>query len=77
MDRIEELRNKLAHANEYAESREQARDLCAVVRDLLTLREFLREHLDEGIGGAEQGPEEGRRLSSPLTKSSLDEFGLV
>ena len=42
LDRIEELRNKLAHANEYAESREQARDLCAVVRDLLTLREFLR-----------------------------------
>jgi hypothetical protein len=36
---IQELRDKLAHANEYASSPEQARNVCAVVRSLLELRE--------------------------------------
>jgi hypothetical protein len=36
---IEKLRNNLAHANEYAASPEQARKVCAVVKDLLALRE--------------------------------------
>ena len=36
---IQKLRDSLAHANEYAASPEQARNVCAVVRNLLTLRE--------------------------------------
>lgn len=35
---IETLRNKLAHANEYAASPEEARKVCATVRDLAALR---------------------------------------
>ncbi len=35
---IQELRDNLAHANEYAASPCQARKVCTVVRDLLTLR---------------------------------------
>jgi hypothetical protein len=35
---IENLRDKVAHANEYAATPKQARNVCAVVRDLLALR---------------------------------------
>jgi hypothetical protein len=35
---IKELRNKIAHANEYARTPEEARKVCATVRDLLRLR---------------------------------------
>ena len=35
---IEKLRNKLAHANEYAATRTDAQNVCAVVRNLLELR---------------------------------------
>jgi hypothetical protein len=35
---IENLRDKVAHANEYAATPEQARNVCVVVRDLLVLR---------------------------------------
>jgi len=35
---IENLRDKVAHANEYAATPEQARNVCAIVRDLLALR---------------------------------------
>lgn len=37
--RVQVLRDKLAHANDYASSPEQARNVCAVVRSLLKLRE--------------------------------------
>jgi len=36
---IEDLRNKLAHANDYAATPDAARKVCAVVRNLLDLRE--------------------------------------
>jgi hypothetical protein len=39
LTQIESLRDKVAHANEYAATLEQARNVCAVVRDLLVLRE--------------------------------------
>jgi len=38
---IEKLRNSVAHANEYAASPEEARDVCVVIRDLLDLRRQL------------------------------------
>jgi hypothetical protein len=41
--RIESLRNSIAHANEYASSPAHAKDVCQVVRELLSLRdEFSR-----------------------------------
>lgn len=41
LERIQALRDKLAHANEYASSPEQARNVCADVRSLLALRESI------------------------------------
>jgi hypothetical protein len=43
LKQIRLLRNKLAHANEYAASPEQAQRVCAVVRDLLKLAEDVRK----------------------------------
>lgn len=37
-EKIQQLRNDLAHANSYAESPEQARNICAVVRDILSIK---------------------------------------
>jgi hypothetical protein len=50
LEQIQSLRDKLAHANEYASSPEQARNVCAVVRSLLELREKIAviERLDSG-----------------------------
>jgi hypothetical protein len=44
---FENLRNSLAHANEYASSPDQAKDVCNVVRELLSMRREIRERLDE------------------------------
>ena len=38
LDKIQALNNNVAHPNEYAATPEQARGVCAVVRDLLVLR---------------------------------------
>ena len=38
MKAIELLRNKIAHANEYANTPARARDLCKTVRELLQIR---------------------------------------
>jgi hypothetical protein len=38
LEQIEHLRDRVAHANEYAATPEQARHVCSVVRDLLALR---------------------------------------
>ncbi len=38
---IELLRNKVAHANEYANSPERARDVCKTVRELLQVRSMI------------------------------------
>jgi hypothetical protein len=46
LKQIENLRDKVAHANEYAATPEQARKVCALVRDLLILREEIA-----GTGG--------------------------
>lgn len=43
LKRIEELRNKLAHANDYAESDEKAADVCRVVRDILEAHRVISE----------------------------------
>ncbi len=39
LNEIQELRDNLAHANEYAATPDHARNVCAVLRDLLALRE--------------------------------------
>lgn len=39
---IRELRNNLAHANEYAATPEEARKVCAIVRDLLYIQSEVR-----------------------------------
>lgn len=41
--RMENLRNKVAHANDYASSFDEACKVCATVRDLLALREKIAE----------------------------------
>src|SRR5690606_8025470 len=48
LEQIQALRDKLAHANEYASSPEQARNVCMVVRNLLALKEKIAviERLD-------------------------------
>jgi hypothetical protein len=38
LEQIQELRDGVVHANEYAATPDQARNVCAVVRDLLVLR---------------------------------------
>ena len=42
MEKIQALRDRLAHANEYAASANDARNVCVIVRDLLTLREKIK-----------------------------------
>lgn len=46
LNRVEKLRNSIAHANEYAASPDQAKIVCEVVRELLELR----DELQAGIG---------------------------
>lgn len=60
LGQIQALRDNLAHANEYAASPGQARHVCAVVRDLLALRETIavmerRDSDVAGIGAMRQG----------------------
>lgn len=60
LNQIQALRDNLAHANEYAASPDQARHVCAVVRDLLALRETIavmerRDSDVAGIGATRQG----------------------
>jgi len=60
LDQIQALRDNLAHANEYAASPDQARHVCAVVRNLLTLRDVIavmerRDSDVAGIGAMRQG----------------------
>jgi hypothetical protein len=45
LDKIERLRDSVAHANEYATSRDQAERVCGVVRGLLNLRDELQADL--------------------------------
>ena len=57
---IQKLRDSLAHVNEYAASPEQARNVCAVVRNLLALREEfgalrLHEYASTAIGAGQRG----------------------
>jgi hypothetical protein len=40
---LEKLRNSVAHANEYAASPNEAKNVCTVVRDLLEIRQKMRE----------------------------------
>jgi hypothetical protein len=42
---IEELRNHLAHSNDYADTNPKARNVCSVARNIIELRKFLR-HAD-------------------------------
>jgi hypothetical protein len=44
--RIEQLRNHVAHANDYAATAIHAKNVCEVVRDLLELRDELQEYID-------------------------------
>jgi len=43
---FENLRNSLAHANEYAASPDQAKHVCKLVRELLSMRREIRLELD-------------------------------
>ena len=53
LEQIQALRDNLAHANEFAASPDQARHVCAVVRDLLALRETISvmERQDSNVAG--------------------------
>lgn len=55
LERIQELRDKLAHANDYASLPKQQRNVCAIVRSLLELREqiALIERLDSDSSGTD------------------------
>jgi len=44
---FERLRNSLAHANEYASSPDQAKHVCNLARELLSMRRQIREQLNE------------------------------
>ena len=46
LNKIERLRNNVAHANEYASSRGEAESVCQVVRELLDLRAELQAGTD-------------------------------
>lgn len=45
LENIESLRNSVAHANEYASSPAQARNVCKIARDLLRLMDQFQEEL--------------------------------
>ncbi|TPL19437.1 hypothetical protein FJ952_11085 [Mesorhizobium sp. B2-4-10] len=45
--RIEELRNDLAHANDYAVDNQSAGDVCATVRDILDMRQLIAQRVGE------------------------------
>nr|WP_323780151.1 hypothetical protein [Amylibacter sp.] len=47
---IRDLRNNLAHANEYAATPEDAKNVCAVVRDIYKLKKELIEVIESSIG---------------------------
>jgi hypothetical protein len=44
---IEKLRNNLAHANDYAASNQDAANTCAIVRDILDMRQRIEQRCDE------------------------------
>jgi hypothetical protein len=44
---FEDLRNNLAHANQYAASPDQAKHVCILVRQLLSMRHEIRKKLNE------------------------------
>ena len=46
LDKIERLRNSVAHANEYASSRGHAESVCEVVRGLLDIKDELQAGTD-------------------------------
>jgi len=41
LSEIQDLRDKLAHANEYAASSDQAKKVCRIVRNLLALKKHM------------------------------------
>lgn len=43
LSRVENLRNNVAHANEYAATADSARNICSVVRDLILLRKEIND----------------------------------
>jgi hypothetical protein len=49
---FEDLRNSLAHANQYAASPHQAKHVCNLVRELLSMRRELRKQLSERVTGS-------------------------
>lgn len=56
LKQIRDLRDALAHANEYAASPDQARRVCAAVRNLLTLRDAIVNMKRLGSDGVADGP---------------------
>jgi hypothetical protein len=50
LNKIEKLRNSIAHANEYAATPDQAKSVCEVVRDLLELRDELKNNIGDHRG---------------------------
>ncbi|MER9800919.1 hypothetical protein NKJ36_28060 [Mesorhizobium sp. M0142] len=55
---IEDLRNHLAHANDYADTNEKSAGICSVVRDIISILVVLRPY-DAG------DPSPGSRLAGP------------
>lgn len=50
LEDIEELRNSVAHANEYASSPAQAKDVCKIVRQLLHLMDEFQNQMPDSSG---------------------------
>ena len=63
---IEKLRDRLAHANEYAAAQTEAKNVCKVVRDLLEIREKVKVKASGGVNGSKDG------VSSPADRDAKE-----
>jgi hypothetical protein len=49
LERIESLRNSIAHANEYASSPAQAKNVCKIAREMLHLTDQFQDQLSATV----------------------------
>ena len=63
---IEKMRDRLAHANEYAAAQTEAKNVCKVVRDLLEIREKVKVKASGGVNGSKDG------VSSPADRDAKE-----
>lgn len=74
LKRIEKLRNRLVHANDYAATPEEARNVCDVVRSLLELRQEIESAISSASAGSDSERLERLRqaVHDPLFVSDLN-----